>query len=124
MRCWRAAAQYSRLREEYPVINVLRSAILAADPAIIETEKWNSPNFEYHGVDRVTLRIHPKGGIQVILHRGALTREDTAQFHFDDPTGLVEWRAPDRGVIPVADTDEAVAISQRLTALVRDWIAV
>ena len=68
------------------MINVLRQAILAADPAIVETEKWNSPNFVFNGVDRVTLRVHPKGGVQVIFHRGTAKRLDVADFHFDDPS--------------------------------------
>jgi hypothetical protein len=105
------------------VLSILRQAILAADPAIVENEKWNSPNFVYDGVDRVTLRIHPKGGVQVILHRGAKTRDDAASFHFDDPTGLLEWPAPDRGVLKVADAREAAALSGELTQLVRRWIA-
>jgi hypothetical protein len=105
------------------MISILRQAILAADPAIVENEKWNSPNFTYNGEDRVTLRIHPKGGVQVILHRGAKARDDVDSFHFDDPTGLLKWPAPDRGVLPIADADEAASLSGELTLLVRRWIA-
>ncbi len=105
------------------MISILRQAVLAADPAIIENEKWNSPNFVYNGVDRVTLRVHPKGGVQVIFHRGSKTRDDVDTFTFDDPTGLLEWPAPDRGVLKVADAAEATALSRELTLLVRRWIA-
>jgi hypothetical protein len=106
------------------LITALRQAILAADPGIVENEKWNSPNFVYDGVDRVTLRVHPKGGVQVILHRGAKTRSDAADFHFDDPTGLLAWPAPDRGVLKVDTLAEAQALSGEITQLVRRWIAV
>ena len=106
------------------LITALRQAILAADPAIVENEKWNSPNFVYDGVDRVTLRVHPKGGVQVILHRGAKVRVDAADFHFDDPTGLLTWPAPDRGVLKVNTVEEAVALADQITQLVRRWIAV
>ena len=105
------------------MLSILRQSILAADPAIVENEKWNSPNFVYNGVDRVTLRIHPKGGVQVIFHRGATKRLDVDTFHFDDPTGLIQWPARDRGVLPVADAAEAAALSAELTQLVRRWIA-
>ena len=105
------------------MLSILRQAILAADPAIVENEKWNSPNFVYDGVDRVNLRIHPRGGVQVIFHRGAKQRLDVDTFHFDDPTGLLEWPAPDRGVLKVADAAEATALSGELTQLVRRWIA-
>jgi len=105
------------------VLTILRQAVLAADPAIVENEKWNSPNFVYDGVDRVTLRVHPKGGVQVIFHRGAKIRADVDSFHFDDPTGLIVWPAPDRGVLTVADAEAATALAPQLTELVRRWIA-
>jgi hypothetical protein len=106
------------------LITTLRQAILAADERIVENEKWNSPNFVFDGVDRVTLRLHPKGGVQVILHRGSKARLDVADFHFDDPTGLLEWPAPDRGVLKVNTLEEAQALSGEITQLVRRWIAV
>lgn len=106
------------------LITALRQAILAADERIVENEKWNSPNFVFEGVDRVTLRLHPKGGVQVIFHRGSKTRVDAAAFHFDDPTGLLTWPAPDRGVLKVDTVEEARALSGELTQLVRQWIAV
>ena len=105
------------------LITALRQAILAADPEIVETEKWNSPNFVYHGVDRVTLRVHPKGGVQVIFHRGSAQRLDVASFRFDDPSGLLTWRAPDRGVLMVATVEDARGLSTEITQLVRRWIA-
>lgn len=106
------------------MISILRQAVLAADPAIVENEKWNSPNFVYNGVDRVTLRIHPKGGVQVIFHRGSKTREDADTFSFDDPTGLLTWPARDRGVLSIADAEEAAGLAPEITQLVRRWILV
>ena len=105
------------------MLSILRQAVLAADPGITENEKWNSPNFVYDGVDRVTLRVNPKGGVQVIFHRGAKIRADAASFHFDDPTGLIAWPAPDRGVLTIADAAAATALAPQLTDLVRRWIA-
>jgi hypothetical protein len=106
------------------LITTLRQAILAADKRIVEIEKWNSPNFVFDGVDRVTLRLHPRGGVQVIFHRGSKARSDVADFHFDDPTGLLTWPAPDRGVLTVDTPEEAQALSGEITQLVRRWIAV
>ena len=105
------------------MITSLRAAILAADPGISENVKWNSPNFVHNGADRVTLRTNPKGGVQVILHRGAKVRPDAAGFSFDDPTGLLTWRGPDRAILAVADEDSARAIAPQLTQLVARWIA-
>ena len=105
------------------MITSLRAAILAADPGISENVKWNSPNFVHNGDDRVTLRTNPKGGVQVILHRGAKVRPDAAGFSFDDPTGLLTWPGPDRAILAVADEDSARAIAPQLTQLVARWIA-
>ena len=104
-------------------IDTLRAAILAADPGISENVKWNSPNFVFNNEDRVTLRTNPKGGVQVILHRGAKVRPDAAGFSFDDPTGLLTWPGPDRAILAVADDDSARAIAPQLTPLIARWIA-
>ena len=104
-----------------PMVDVLRRAILAADARIVENVKWNSPNFTVEDADRVTLRLNPKGGVQVIMHRGA--KKDASDFSIDDPTGLLEWRGHDRAILAVADEDEARALAPGLTELVSRWIA-
>lgn len=104
------------------MIKTLRAAILAADSGISENVKWNSPNFVHNGEDRVTLRVNPKGGVQVILHRGAKVRPDAAAFVFDDPTGLLTWPGPDRAILSVADDTSALAVAPELTKLVARWI--
>lgn len=104
------------------LVEALRGAILAADERLEENVKWNSPNFVFDGADRVTLRINPKGGVQVILHRGAKVRPDAAAFVFDDPTGLLTWPGPDRAILSVADEAEAERLTPQLTELVARWI--
>jgi len=103
------------------MIETLRGAILAADSRIQENVKWNSPNFAVDGEDRVTLRLNPKGGVQVILHRGA--KKDASEFEVDDPTGALEWRGHDRAILAVADEAEAHRLAPQLTELVARWIA-
>ena len=103
------------------MIEVLRAAILAADPKLDENVKWNSPNFSHDGEDRVTLRLNPKGGVQVILHRGA-KKLDSA-FKLDDPTGELEWRGHDRAILSVVDEDDATRLAPQLTELVARRIA-
>jgi hypothetical protein len=104
-----------------PIVAALRRAILAADPRVEENVKWNSPNFTVDGADRVTLRLNPKGGVQVILHRGA--KKDDSAFEVDDPTGLLEWRGHDRAILAVADEAQAAAVGPALTELVVRWLA-
>lgn len=104
-----------------PLVAMLRAAILDADPRIQENVKWNSPNFTVEDADRVTLRLNPKGGVQVILHRGA--KKDDSSFTIDDPTGLLEWRGHDRAILSVADEAEAERLAPLVTQLVARWIA-
>jgi len=104
-----------------PIVEVLRQAILAADTRIEQNVKWNSPNFAVEGVDRVTLRLNPKGGVQVILHRGA--KKNDSPFEIDDPTGALEWRGHDRAILSVADEPEARRLAPALTELVGRWLA-
>ncbi|ATY34623.1 hypothetical protein CVN68_13695 [Sphingomonas psychrotolerans] len=96
----------------------LRALIHAAAPALDEHIKWNAPSFD----DRVTLNYAPKGGMRVILHRGAKPR-DTAGFAFDDAAGLAAWPSPDRGVVTIRDMADLDAKAASLSALIAAWIA-
>jgi hypothetical protein len=51
----------------------------------------------------VTFRLQPGNRLQLVLHRGAAVRDDAADFRFEDPSGLLEWAAPDRAVISFRD---------------------
>lgn len=99
----------------------LRAAILASNPAITEHIKWNAPSFCHGGDDRVTLRLPPKGGLQLIFHRGAKVRS-TEGFVFEDTSGLIAWAAVDRGVVTIASVTELQAKMASLVDLVNAWM--
>ena len=103
-------------------IERLRAIILAAVPALGEQVKWNAPSFGLAGEDRITFRLQPGDRVELIFHRGARAKTDA--FAFTDPSGLVEWLAPDRGRIGFADMAEIEARAPALTQLVVDWIDV
>ncbi|MEH3076903.1 MAG: DUF1801 domain-containing protein [Quadrisphaera sp.] len=105
-----------------PAILNLRAAVLAADPGISETVKWNAPNFRFGGEDRVTMRLAPRGAFQLVLHRGGKVRSDAEEFAFEDPTGLVRWAAPDRGVIDLAGDGVLDDHLEHVIALVLRWV--
>ncbi|MBX3196540.1 MAG: DUF1801 domain-containing protein [Labilithrix sp.] len=102
-------------------IEELRAAILASDPAITEHIKWNGPSFCFGGDDRVTFRLPPKGGLQLILHRGAKSK-DAKGFAFADPSELIEWVAPDRGVVTLTSLADVRAKKKTLVSLVNAWM--
>jgi hypothetical protein len=103
-------------------IEQLRAAILASNGAITEHVKWNAPSFCYEGVDRVTFRLQPGDRLQLVLHRGARTRDDAADFRFEDPTGLLEWLAADRAVVTFRDLADVEARKAAVADLVSRWV--
>lgn len=103
-------------------VEQLRSAILAANGDISEHVKWNAPSFRYDGEDRVTFRLRPGDRLQLIFHRGAKVRSDRAEFTFQDPTGLMTWPAPDRGVVTFPDLEAVRSQQAAVVSLVNQWI--
>lgn len=71
----------------------LRTAILASNARITERINWKAPSFGIDGDDRVTFRLPPRGGLQLVFHRGVKVKATTG-FAFVDDTGLMEWAAP------------------------------
>ena len=105
-----------------PEIDALRRAILGARVELTERVKWNAPSFSAGGDDRVTFRLQPGDRVELIFHRGAKKRSDAAAFTFVDPTGLVRWLAPDRGVVVLADAADTDRKTPAIVTLVEAWI--
>ncbi len=105
-----------------PEVRALRALVLSADASIGEHVRWNAPSLVVDGVDRVTMRLQPGDQLQLVLHRGAKVRSDSATFRFDDPSGLVVWRTPDRGVVTVVDALHLDEQHDALVDLVRRWV--
>lgn len=112
-----AALEHAR-RDE---IEALRSALMPADPDLVETIKWNAPSYGYQGSDRITMRLQPGDRVELVFHRGAAKRDDS--FAFEDSTGLVRWATPDRGVVVVTDRAMLDARLADIVALARAWLA-
>jgi hypothetical protein len=84
--------------------------------------KWNAPSVCYGGVDRATFRLQPGDRFQLILHRGAKVRADSADFRFTDPAGLPEWLTPDRAVVTFRDAADVEARQAAVVDLVNRWV--
>jgi hypothetical protein len=102
-------------------IAALCEAILRSSGSITQTIKWNAPSFRHDGEDRVTFRLPPKGGLQLVFHRGAKVKDATG-FAFADGSGLIAWAAPDRGVVTLTDLADIRAKTPALVALVHSWM--
>ncbi|GAB0108097.1 hypothetical protein JMUB6875_71020 [Nocardia sp. JMUB6875] len=97
-------------------IEELRKALLGASPGITEQVKWNAPSFCVNGDDRITMQLQPKDVVNLIFHLGAKKRDaDAGPFEFDDPSGLIRWLAPGRGIVEFRDQDD---LTEKLPAVV------
>lgn len=106
--------------ETLAAIDALRTIVQGAGPDLSETIKWNAPSFAQHGEDRITLGVERKGGVRVVLHRGAKASGEA--FAFEDRDRLAQWPASDRGVIRFKD---AAAVEQQrlqLADLFTRWL--
>jgi len=105
-----------------PAVVRLREAIMASDVGFSEHLKWKAPSFIYAGEDRVTFALHPANRIRIVLHRGVQRRADAEGFRFEDPSGLVVWAAPDRGVVTFSSVEAAAEAEAALLELIGRWV--
>lgn len=108
-----------------PTLRAVCTPILSASPAIAEGIKWNAPSF-YVGAEPyfATANIHARGKagetVLLVLHRGAKAKPGGVKV--DDPEGLIEWLAGDRGTVRFHSEDEVRFRASALQAVVRQWI--
>jgi uncharacterized protein YdhG (YjbR/CyaY superfamily) len=109
--------------ERKPLVEALLAAILEASPTLTETIKWNAPSFCFNGKDRMTLLLHKKDRVALILHTGAKPKEDKKAPHlFTDETGLLEWNSNIRATISFADLAEFSSKRNLFKNAVKRWI--
>jgi hypothetical protein len=111
--------------ETRATVDALRAAITAACPTLVERLKWNAPSFALASAgdddDCLTLGLERKGGVRVVLHRGAKVK-DTTGFVFEDSARLAKWPAADRGVVVFADATAVEAKLEAFSDLCARWV--
>jgi hypothetical protein len=111
---WLVALDHPRKAE----ITRLVAIIAKANPRLAQGIKWNAPSFALDGTDCITLRVGPGDILQIIFHRGAKKRDD--RFAFADPTGLLDMRAEDRGLLDLKGRT-VNEMAEKVAQLVRSW---
>ncbi len=106
---------------ERDTIDLLRDMVLGISDEISEQIKWNGPSFCIDGDDRLTMRLAPKGGLQMIFHCGAKGAADKV-VDFKDTTGRMTWPAANRGVLSIDTKDDILAEADGLKNLFGSWI--
>jgi len=104
-------------------VDRLRALAAGATPELTERIKWNAPSFAKGDTDRITLGIEKNGGVRVVLHRGA-TAKTPPGFTFAAPADLVQWAAPDRGILRFANVAAVDNRAGEIGDLFRRWLEI
>lgn len=105
-----------------PTIEGVRRTILAADPAITEGVKWNSPSFYCHGWF-ATINNRKPTQIDVVFYCGAKVRADsTVREVIDDPEDLLTWPSKDRALLSFKSDADFQAKLKSFRRITRQWV--
>jgi hypothetical protein len=109
--------------ERKPIVEAMLKAIREQCPNLSETIKWNAPTFCFGGKDRMTVMLHKKDRVGLILHTGAKPKEDkkAPHFYFDD-TELLEWNSNIRATISFFSLSDFFSKSDRFKRAINRWI--
>lgn len=89
--------------------------------AIIQT--WNAPSFCDDGKDRLTIMLHKKDSVGLILHTGAKPKEDKKALRlYEDHTGILEWNSNIRATILFVDMTDFLSKRSLFKKAVKQWI--
>jgi uncharacterized protein YdhG (YjbR/CyaY superfamily) len=106
-----------------PLVAALLAAIVEECPNLGETIKWNAPTFCENGKDRMTLMLHKKDRVGLILHTGARPKEDKNAPHlYADESGLLEWNSNIRATIFFFGLDEFLSKRDLFKKAVKRWL--
>lgn len=109
--------------ERKPLVEALLQAINEECPNLTKIIKWNAPSFCDNGKDRITIMLHKKDRIGLILHTGAKPKEDKkAPRLYQDDTGLLEWNSNIRATITFVDLTDFLSKRTLLKKAVKRWL--
>ena len=106
-----------------PLIEAVRQTILAADPAITEGVKWNSPSFYCHGWF-ATISTRKPTQVDVVFYCGAKVRANcTVKEVIDDPERLLTWPSKDRALLSFKSDADFQARLKSFRRITSQWTA-
>ena len=109
--------------ERKPLVEGILKTIIEACPILTESIKWNAPTFCYNNKDRMTILLHKKDRVGLILHTGAKPKEDKkAPSLYSDDTELLEWNSNIRATISFSDLPDFQSKRNLFKKAVKRWI--
>ena len=116
------AAQEPQRRSD---VETVRGLVREAEPALVEVVKWNSPDYQLDGVDRLTINAAGRGPVRLILHFGTARPEDkgVSPTFTGDPDGLLTWHSNIRASLSLPEPAKLAEERDAIIAVVRAWLA-
>jgi hypothetical protein len=109
--------------ERKPIVEALLNTIEEECPNLSKTIKWNSPTFSFEGKDRMTVMLHKRDRVGLILHTGAKPKEDKKAPHlYNDDTELLEWNSNIRATITFYSLSDFISKNDRFKHAIYRWI--
>ena len=111
--------------ERHADVQSMRALVLEAEPGLTEIVKWNSPDYQLGGVDRLTINAAGKGPVRLILHFGTERAEakSAASTFTGDPDGLLTWHSDIRASLALPAAAELETERTAIVAVIRAWLA-
>jgi uncharacterized protein YdhG (YjbR/CyaY superfamily) len=106
-----------------PLVEAMLQAIDEECPDLTKIIKWNAPSFCDDGKDRLTVMLHKKDRVGLILHTGVKPKEDKkAPRLFEDNTEILEWNSNIRATIVFVDLTDFLSKRNVFKKAVKQWI--
>jgi hypothetical protein len=99
---WLLELHHPMLRE----ISMLRSLLFDAEAKLYENIKWNGPNYVFQDLDRISMKIHPAGKIQLIFHCGSSSRLSVEGPVLQIKSRLIQWKGNNRAILSIHSLGE------------------
>lgn len=101
------------------VIEAARAELLAP-PGVIESVKWNAPNYSLDD-DFATMNLRDDAAVQIILHTGAKVKPEHPEIAIEPRPSFAKWASRNRMIVSfrVAVLDSADVAE--LARIIRSW---
>lgn len=105
-------------------VDELRSIILGLELELEENIKWNAPNYNFKGVDRITFNLlYKEGKVKIVIHMGTAKKEDTKGVPIlKDVADFIFWNSDIRGTITFDSIDDIKKKTRDLKDLFTKWL--
>lgn len=112
-----AALQHPQKAE----LEAVRAVVMSADPSIHEGVKWNAPSF-WRGEWFATFHLRARGGLMLIIHRGAKARSAEPTPYVEDPEEVLQWITNDRCSVMFESMTAVQQKAAPLRAAIKRWV--